>query len=171
MSDDQFISTMFGEEKTLLNVLNSEPDIKQKLGKGIVGGTWMHHCAGKFSRRVLEVMVSVGFDPNEKGTLIDDFPIIWACSRGLPENVKFLLECGNGLDVESSENNPLFSAATGAGQPNSEGEHLECVRLVLEAGVDASVKYEMAKGKFYKASDWADLYGLSEMAALIRKYE
>lgn len=80
-----------------------------------------------------------------------------AAASNQPEMVKFLLEHGAKMDISSADTNPLFSAIY--------ARSVECVKILLDAGIDITVNYEDGPGDAYK---FARNYSNREIVLLIQ---
>lgn len=159
------------DKEAFLSALRRTPAPNQALGQAIAGGTWVHYVAEHYDAEVLQAMVDAGFDPNERGTLVGELPIVYAASAGRLDNVRFLLACGNVVDTDDPVRNPLWATIHGAAQPHSkDGDQYGCAKTLLETGMDAAARYRMSKKGFYNAAEWAALYGNDELADLIGSY-
>lgn len=96
------------------------------------GGTWMHQAAAYGNPEILSWLQHIGFDIDEPGKMELDRPISSAAAKNNIPNMKWLLDRNVTLDVDDSVRNPLFSAII--------GKSLEGVKLLLDAGIDASVQ-------------------------------
>ncbi|WP_395782003.1 ankyrin repeat domain-containing protein [Aquidulcibacter sp.] len=97
------------------------------------GGTFLHLAASKQGVDMAEALLKIGFDVNKGGKFAGDTALVSACSYGNYSVAKYLIDNEAKLDVESPQKNPLFGAIIGCSS--------EIVRLLLEAGIDTSVRY------------------------------
>ena len=70
--------------------------------------------------------------------------------------IKYLLSCGAGLDVSDSVKNPLFGAILKG--------HLDIVKILIESGIDYSVKYTGDNFQNTDALGFARLRGQTKIA-------
>jgi ankyrin repeat protein len=96
-------------------------------------GTWLHVAASHGKLEIVKRLVALGANVNATGGIAGGSPINEAASEGHLEVVKHLLSCGATMDVSEPERNPLFSAIYGG--------HPAIVKLLIENGIDTSVKY------------------------------
>lgn len=116
----------------LAKLLQDHPEMRNFEVPGI-GGTWLHHAAAYGSVDTLRCLLGLGFDVNSSEQIDGAKPINFAAQKGRSDNVAYLLSQGATLDSSSSVANPLFSAVT--------GKSSEVVRLLLDHGIDVSVRY------------------------------
>lgn len=97
------------------------------------GGTWVHYAATYGSPEILEWLQSLGFDLNEPASYQGDRPISGAAWENNIANARWLLDQHVMLDTDASVRNPLFASIT--------GEAPEIIQMLLDAGIDATVRY------------------------------
>lgn len=96
------------------------------------GQTWLGYAAQKGQLAVIQTLAALGADincPGREGIR----PIVVAANFGQVEVAAWLLSRGAVLDSDESVRNPLFAAIT--------GQSPDIVRLLLAAGMDASIRY------------------------------
>lgn len=125
-------------------------------------GTWLHLSAEHGRTQIIAYLLDKGLDINQRGSPFDAAPIKLAASYGRFETVRYLLSRGAELDVSEPTRNPLFGAIT-------EG-HLSLVKLLLEAGIDASVRYTGQRMKNMGALEHAQERGQTKIADIIREH-
>ncbi|MDQ0227320.1 ankyrin repeat domain-containing protein [Metabacillus niabensis] len=96
-------------------------------------GTWLHVAARAGELEMIKFLVESGMDMNINEGVPKSAPIAHAASEGEIHIVEYLLECGASLDVSEPNKNPLFSAIYGG--------HLNIVKMLVQNGIDYSVKY------------------------------
>jgi ankyrin repeat protein len=130
-----------GDCARIAELFRSNPDMRDFCVPGF--GTWLHYAARFGTLKVIEYLVIEGFDINLQG-LDGETPIVLSARGGTSDVTRFFLEQGAVLDTSSSLVNPLFSAVIGGSQ--------ELTRLLLDHGIDASVRYQ---------DDWEDMDALA----------
>lgn len=96
-------------------------------------GTWLHYVAGQGNLETTKFLVEFGLDVNAPDHREGRLAIDAAASNGHVDVVRYLLDQGSRLDTSSEVRNPLFGAIMGRSP--------EVARLLLERGIDASVRY------------------------------
>lgn len=123
------------------------------------GGTWLHYAASAGTLQVVERLVKVGFDVNKPGYQEGDLALDCAASAGRVDIARYLLDQGSRMDTSKSVRNPLFAAVV--------GKSPEIVRLLLERGIDATVRYTSDTMKGMDATAFALQRGEAEIARII----
>jgi len=123
------------------------------------GGTWLHYAAGAGDVDVVACMIRMGCDVNSGAKDDGRLALKDAAYEGKSDNVRYLLEHGSNLDVSSSTRNPLFGAIV--------GKSLSVVQLLLERGIDASVRYNSETMQDMDATAFALMRGEAEIARAI----
>ncbi len=95
-----------------------------------------------------------------------------AASKGRFNIAKYLLDKGALIDTSSSIRNPLFAAISGsmhinAAFPPPTGEAPQITRLLLEHGIDSTVRYDSDTMKNMDAVAFAMMMGARELARMI----
>lgn len=127
------------------------------------GGTLLHYAAAKAGPEMIHELVNLGFDVNKPGATYGDLPLDTACTNDRYENVKYLLSLGASLDVSSSHRNPLFGAIVGSSP--------RIVRLLLDAGIDPRIEYDLEDGSRVDALGFALSRGEAECADILREFQ
>jgi len=96
-------------------------------------GTWLHVAASHGKLEIVKYLINSGLDSNIKGGTFNAGAINRAASEGYVEIVKYLIDCGAELDVSEPDRNPLFAAIYGG--------HKDIVELLIDRGIDTSIKY------------------------------
>ena len=112
-------------------IFREKPRLQKK--GGYLGGDWLYYAAGECNLDVINYLIALGFDPHAKAKQEGDNPLCAAASAGRLENVNFFLELGVEMDTSNSVRNPLFAACG--------RDARDIVKLLLSAGIDATVKY------------------------------
>jgi uncharacterized protein len=123
-------------------------------------GTWLHVAATAGSLDVTKKLVEMGADIDKCGGTFDAGPLKVAASYGNVEIVRFLLEQGATLDLSEPFRNPLFGAIHIG--------HLAIVKLLIERGLDSSVKYSGEVMKDMDAIAYAEQQGRFEIAEFLK---
>lgn len=97
------------------------------------GGTWMHQAAAHGNPQILDWLNEIGFDLDQESSREGDRPIVCAAAEGNVANLRWLLQRGVTLDTSASVRNPLFAAIIGRSP--------ECVQMLLDDGIEATVRY------------------------------
>jgi ankyrin repeat protein len=134
-------------------------------------GTWLHHAAKQPSIEIVEYLLSLGLDVNahdQEGVT----PLVYATEAGHYDVARFLIERGALLDTTTSIRNPLFGAISGsvhlnASWPPPTGQATEIVNLLLENGIDTTVRYDIRAGKNVDAVQFAWIMGARDLARII----
>jgi uncharacterized protein len=143
----------------LLARLHGEGGALFQIKPVFAGGSWLHFAASYSSPEVLNYLVGLGFSVNEMAAYNGDRPLMAAAGYGRPENVRYLLDHGSEMDTSKSVRNPLFGAII--------GKSLEVVRLLLERGIDATVRYRSDTMTDMDATAFALFRGEKEIARVI----
>ena len=145
------------------------------------GGTWLNFAAGEKSIEIVKFLVNLGVNINRGDRHYGRIPLSTATSAGKVEIVKYLIEQGSKLDTSASVRNPLFAVSSGASltlqkekreNPSAEinwddPRFLSITTLLLNAGIDASVRYNTDTMKNMDAVAFATMWGQKEIARLI----
>ncbi len=147
--DLETLSKMIGEERSRL-AWNVRPF-----------GSWLHIAASNGQLRILEWLIGQGMDVNQKAGISDSSPLDEAASNGHLESVQCLLNHGAKLDVSNSVGNPLFGAIYGG--------HTEVARLLIDSGIDTTVKYSGENMTNMDALAFAKEWGRSEIVDMLMR--
>lgn len=123
------------------------------------GQTWIGYASQKGKLRTIEKLFGMGADINIGDSHYGSKPICSAADNGHFEIAKYLIDHGSDLDVDASVRNPLFAAVVGRSP--------EIVRLLLDAGIDATVRYNSPTMTNMDAVAFALMRGENECARLI----
>lgn len=149
-----------GDAETVLNVHRQFPEI-MTIDTGLQ--PWMCMAAGRPSLAMLQTLHRLGADPNLRGYGGDDGrnALSEAASHGHLDNVRFAHGIGAEIDTSRPTRNPLIGTTHGRSQA------LAVAKFLLDAGIDATVRCEMAEGVFYDALCFALEQGTRDIASLI----
>jgi uncharacterized protein len=118
------------------------------------GGTLLHYAAAKSSPEMIRTLVTMGFDVNKPGDTYGEMPLHSSCTNDMYENAGVLLSLGAELDVSESHRNPLFGAIIGSSP--------RIVDLLLKAGIDPDIEYQLEDGSVVNALGFARKRGDAE---------
>jgi uncharacterized protein len=140
---------------------------------GLLGG-WLNYAAHEGNCLVVKYLIDRGFDINEGDKYENVGPLTNACSGGHYEIVKYLLDHGAKIDVSASVRNPLFAIIIESVKQSmnrswgpSTGEAPQIVRLLLERGLDSTVRYNSKTMKNMDAVAFATMMGAHDLAHII----
>ena len=122
------------------------------------GKTWLHYAARSSTLEMVKLLIEIGFDvdtPDRDGTTA----LNSAAVGGHLAIAAYLLDQGGTMDVSSSVRNPLFGAIIGRSP--------DVVRLLLERGIDSTVRYDDGRWKEMDAVAFAMMRGERELARMI----
>jgi hypothetical protein len=125
----------------------------------MAGQTWLGYAAQKGRLDAIRILVSLGADLNKGNSHVGARPLVSACMFGHHEVAEYLLEQGSLIDTHASVTNPLFAAIIGRSP--------DCVKLLLRAGIDASVRYTSETMTDMDAVAFALMRGEQECAEII----
>jgi len=147
-----------GDLSAVRRVVESDPALLGKKPPS-AGGTWLHFAARWGEPNILRMLVEKGVSVNEPGTLDGEVALVRAAHGGKLEAARYLLDQGSRMDTSASVRNPLFAAII--------GQSPEVVRLLLERGIDASVRYNSETMTDMDATAFALWRGENELARII----
>lgn len=124
------------------------------------GTSWPDCAARTGNLEILKYMIDIGFDINQLGRFGEARPIDGAAVEGQTEAVRFLIEHGSILDTSDTTCNPLLRAIIGGSA--------DTVRLLLDSGIDATVKYPHTHNT--DATAFAFIRGHPELADIIASH-
>ena len=125
-------------------------------------GTWLHVASAEGAYDIVQYFVELGLDINKFAGTYNGNSLNEAAGEGHIDVVRYLLTNGSKLDTSDPESNPLFSAIYGG--------HKDIVQLLLDSGIDASVRYTGKYMKNMDAYDFAVERGQKEIAAILEPY-
>ncbi len=132
---------------------------KERLNLMTPFGTWLHVAASAGQLHIVEWLIANGIDVNKYGGTSGSGPLHRASSDGHLEIVRRLLELGAMLDVSEPERNPLFGAIYGG--------HTQVAKLLIDNGIDISVKYTGENMTNIDALAFAKEWGRTDIVALL----
>lgn len=154
-----FRASMDGDAKAVLALIGNSVS---RLHTDTPFGTPLHMAASRGDLALIKSLVELGADMNRHGGTFGGGPINVAASDGHINVVRFFLEQGAKLDTDEPERNPLFSAIHGG--------HIDIVKLLLSAGIDASIRYTGHYMTKMGAIEFAIERGQLEIAKLLQMH-
>lgn len=128
----------------------------------LAGQTWLGYAAQVGKLVAVDALVGLGANVNIGDQTYGAKPLCSACSNGNHLVAEYLIQCGSDLDVETSVRNPLFSSIV--------GRSLECVTVILSAGIDTQIRYSSHTMSDMDAVAFALMRGETECATRIAKW-
>ena len=148
-----------GDDSGAITLLTQNPD---QLVAVTVFGTWMHVAATHGRMRVLEHLVRAGADVNARGGILGGTALNEAASYGHLPIVQYLLSVGAKMETREPQGNPLFSA--------THGGHADIVRLLLQCGLDPSIRYTGPTMRDMDATAFARERGQTEIVRILESW-
>ena len=145
----------------LKTLLTDNPD-QLRCNTFFIGQTWLGYAASIGKLEAMKLLVALGADINQGDHRENVKPICAAASNDQVESVEFLLKNGSILDTETSVQNPLFAAVVGRSP--------EVTKLLLEAGIDSTVRYNTKTMKNMDAMAFALMQGEKSCAEIIANW-
>ena len=165
------------EENSILklqHIFAKNPDyISKKLSIGSEPWTYLAAKEGKVE--ILKYLFSLGIDINETGQTEGRTALNAACSRGQIKVVQYLLQHGATFDTQNAISNPLLDCVPGFvtdqhpvyGSDTPPEDYLKIAELLLDHGIDYSVRYNTETMKNMDAMAFACMWGRQDIARLI----
>jgi ankyrin repeat protein len=125
----------------------------------MAGQTWLGYAAQKGKLEAVRSLLAAGSDINKGDRHEGASPLCGAAASNHPSVAAHLVAAGAALSVDASVRNPLFAAIIGRSP--------DCVRLILDAGIDAAVRYNTRTMADMDAVAFAMMRGEQECAELI----
>ena len=125
-------------------------------------GSWLHVAASAGQLDIVEWLIAKGIDVDVHGGTAGGTPLDLAASDGQLEVVRCLIERGASLDVSEPERNPLFGAIYGG--------HTAVAKLLIDSGIDTSVKYSGENMTNMDALAFAKEWGRSDIVEMLAKH-
>ncbi len=125
-------------------------------------GTWLHTASSYGKLDIVQYLLVQGMDINKQAGVYNSAAIQEAASEGHYNVVKFLLSQGAELDISEPKKNPLFGAILSGNK--------DIVKLLLDSGIDASVRYTGDYMQNMDAYDFAIERGQTEIAEMLLPY-
>lgn len=120
-----------GDVDQLALLFGQYPEFEQQ---GFIGGSsWLHYAAGHGPLNVVKCLLGRGYDINSTQDKDACSPLDQACVKNRYEIAEYLLNNGATMDTSASIRNPLFGAIV--------GQSPDIVKLLLNRGIDATVRY------------------------------
>lgn len=137
-------------------------------------GTWLHCAASGGSIEVFEYLLSVGWDLNIENR-DDATPLVDAASNNQLGIVRLMLARGAAIGSKTSITNPLYACISGSamdthpvhGSGNPPTDRLEIAKLLLDAGLDPALRYDLQAYGEMDALTFAWMFGRKDIARLI----
>lgn len=123
------------------------------------GGTWLHYAASQGSDAVIEYLLGTGADINAGDQWDGVNALCRAAHEDRLETARLLIRRGIAFDQSSSVRDPLFAAVVGRSPA--------LIKLLLEAGIDPSIKYSSPTMHDMDATAFALMRGERECAEIL----
>lgn len=143
-----------GDLAGIETILEGEPGYLHKLTPF---GSWLHIAASAGQTVAAKYLIEKGIDINIKGGIFGGNPLNDAAQEGQRDMVAFLIENGACFDTSEPERNALFSAIYDG--------HTGIAQMLVEAGIDTTVKYTGPSMKGMGALEFAKERGHPETIA------
>jgi len=122
---------------------------------------WLYNAASDGNVELVRYLLAKGLSPNERSMWSSKMPALTAaCSIGNSPIAEMLVASGACIDVESIDDNALFSAVN--------ARSLDCVKLLVDAGIDIHKTYDLGH-RFKNALAFADEMGCKDIAEYLRE--
>lgn len=143
----------------VVELLKDQPDL---LNEVTPFGTWLHVAAAEGAVDIVKYLVGLGLNVNKYAGTFNGNSLNEAAAEGHLDVVNYLISCGAILDTSEPERNPLFGAIMCGNK--------DVVNLLLDSGIDASVKYTGEYMKNMDAYDFAIERGQKEIGEMLKPY-
>jgi uncharacterized protein len=167
------LKASWGDESELRAAIKRYPAIINA-PEFLYGGTLLHGAAQSGSLGKVKLLVDEGFDVNYPSSPDGITPINHACGTGSIDIVRFLIDQGAQLKTEKSIQNPLLAAisayTSSAGRKLPEDVFSDIVRILLEAGIDATVRYNTDTMLDMDAMAFACMWGRQDIARIVAEH-
>jgi len=154
----QIITAIKAEDADALTRLMAENPEQLNMQTFMGGQTWLGYAAQVGKLGAIKALAAIGADI-QKGDREGARPLVSACSFGNVPVAAWLIAEGSLMDTDLSVKNPLFAAITGRSPA--------CVRLLLDAGIDAGARYNSRTMKEMDAVAFALMRGEQQCAEMI----
>ncbi len=156
----------------LVQLFNQHTDVKAWAVPA--HGTWLHCAASNGSIRVFEYLLSLGMDLDAKNRDLAT-PLEAAAASNQLQLVGLMLERGAKISVETATSNPLFACIAGSavdahpvhGNGNPPTDRLIIAKLLLDAGLDPMLQYDLQAYDRMDAVAFAWMFGRQDIARLV----
>ncbi|WP_332876336.1 ankyrin repeat domain-containing protein [Massilia sp. S19_KUP03_FR1] len=152
-----FSAAREGDADTLLSLIGTSQD---RLHAQTPFGTLLHITYARGDIALVKELINLGADIDRRGGTFDGTAINLAASKGQVEIVEYLLECQAELDVSDPERKLLWGGI--------DSGSVEIVKLLVAAGIDATVRYSGKNMTNMGALDFAIERGQVEVAEFLQ---
>lgn len=151
---DQMYDSIGEDLATFKKLYNFYPDVAK-------GFPWLYSAARNGQFELIEFLLHSGHSPNEQeeGRIVQS-AITAAAGEASKRSLQLLLNAGASLKVDSLDDNPLIRSI----QKSS----LECVELLVEAGINIHKIYTLEDGRLRNALEYAVSRGCTDIADYLR---
>jgi len=147
---DQMYDSIGEDLATFKNLYNSFPIVAK-------GFPWLYSAARNGSIELIEFLLQSGHSPDEQdGGRIAQSAITAAAGEASKRSLQLLLSAGASLKVDSLDDNPLIRSI--------QKFSLECVQLLVDAGIDIHKTYTLEDGRLRNALEFAISRGCTDIA-------
>lgn len=138
------------------SLFEAHPDQKHD---PVLPKSWLHFAAHHGRLEIVKLLLELEININEHEKYDGRTPLNSACSFGHLDVAKYLLDHGAVMDVSASIRNPLFGAIVGRSP--------QIARLLMDRGIDTTVRYNSLTMKDMDAIAFAWMQGEREIARMI----
>lgn len=146
-----------GDAEKALALIGSDRSLLEMM---TVFGTWLHVAASHGKLEIVKRLVAQGADVNRCGGTYEGGALNEAASAGHFDVAQYLLSEGAIMDVSDPRKNPLFGAIYNG--------HTAIAKLLIDSGIDTTVKYTGASMKNMDALAFAKEWGRTEIVELLK---
>lgn len=147
-----------GDVEKVVNLIGSD---QGRLTMMTPFGTWLHVAASHGQLEIVKRLIALGANVNQNGGIDGGNALNDAASEGHLDIVKYLLSKGAVLDISEPERNPLFGAILRG--------HTAIAKLLIENGIDTTVRYTGESMKDMDALAFANEWGRGEIVELLSR--
>lgn len=126
-------------------------------------GTLLHSACRECEVEQIKFFVEKGAEVNAREGIAGGTALNLATSEGKIEVMEYLLDQGAEMDTDEPERNPLFAAIHKG--------YAGCARLLIERGIDTSVRYTGETMKNMGAREFAEEWGRTDIIELLDRNE
>jgi hypothetical protein len=146
----QMLNSIAKNPCRFIEIYQTHPEIRQS-------APWVAKAASQRGDVAIRFLLDQGHSPNERSDLYRSVPALEiAAAKGCLRCVQLLLDAGASINVESFDDNALFSAIL-AGS-------LDCATLLVEAGIDIHKTYTLEDGRLRNAFEFSISRGCTDIA-------